>query len=322
MRVFATVTLSLAAGTLAAAVGVQHPVLGAWNMTGTAPDTDYVYWLDVSQEADGQLSGMFLNRTGNPVPLADVSLDGTSLVFHQRGRGGRAGLEYRARLEGDRLVGEHTLPARGGQPERVVHWVGTRPPAWPPSNANGAHTYGAPVTLCDGTSLEAWGVQHADRPMNWSIEDGTMTNGERANNLVSKAKFQDFKVEAEYKLGEKSNSGIYIRGRYELQLLDDLGDTTTRRDLAHMAIYGRTAPTTNASKAAGEWQTMSAVVVGNRVTVTLNGQRVQDNVVIGGITGGALDNDELSPGPLMVQGDHSKVWFRRIVVTPITSPGR
>ncbi|MEZ5318804.1 MAG: DUF1080 domain-containing protein [Vicinamibacterales bacterium] len=322
MRVFATVTAAIAAGTLAAALGAQNPFLGAWNMTGTAPDTDYVYWLDVSQDASGALSGMFLNRTGNPVPLADVSVEGNTLVFHQRGRGGRAGLEYRATLENGRLVGQHTLPARGQQPERVVHWVGTRPPTWPPSDANAAHTYGTPVVLFDGKSLDTWGVQHADRPMNWSVEDGVMTNGERANNLVSKAKFQDFKIEAEYKLGEKSNSGIYLRGRYELQLLDDYGDTTTRRDLAHMAIYGRKAASTNASKPAGEWQTMTAVVVGNRVTVTLNGQRVQDNSVIEGITGGALDNDELAPGPLMVQGDHSKVWFRKLVVTPITDTGR
>jgi hypothetical protein len=89
-----------------------------------------------------------------------------------------------------------------------------------------------------------------------------------------------------------------------------------------MAIYGRTAPSVNASRPAGEWQSMSAVLVGNRVTVTLNGQRVHDNQVIGGITGGALDNDELAAGPLMIQGDHRPVWIRKLVVTPITGPGR
>jgi hypothetical protein len=128
-------------------------------------------------------------------------------------------------------------------------------------------------------------------------------------------------VDAEYKLGPKSNSGIYLRGRYELQVLDDFADTTTRRDLTHMAIYGRTPPAVKASKPAGEWQAMSAVIAGNRVTVMLNGQRVHDNAEILGITGGALDASELAPGPIMIQGDHTGVWLRKLIVTPITRVG-
>jgi len=128
-----------------------------------------------------------------------------------------------------------------------------------------------------------------------------------ANNLVSKERFLNFKIDAEYKVEAGSNSGIYLRGRYELQILDDYGDATGRPDFAHMAIYGRTPPRVNASKPAGEWQIMEAILVGNRVTVTLNGQRVHDNAIITGVTGGALDNDELAPGPIMVQGDHRSV---------------
>jgi 3-keto-disaccharide hydrolase len=175
------------------------------------------------------------------------------------------------------------------------------------------------VVLFDGKSLDAFTVQNPNpnRPIRWVVEDGIATNPTFGDNLVSKEKFKDFKIEAEYKLAPKSNSGIYLRGRYELQLLDDLNDTTTRADLSHMAIYGRTPPSVKASKAAGEWQTMTAVVVGNRVTVTLNGTRVHDNAVIEGITGGALDNDELAPGPILIQGDHSQVWLKRVVVTPI-----
>ena len=128
----------------------------------------------------------------------------------------------------------------------------------------------------------------------------------------------DFKIEAEYKLEKASNSGIYLRGRYELQVLDDFTQNAAEPFLGHMAIYGRTAPSAKASKPAGEWQSMSAVLVGNRVTLTLNGQRLHDNQVIEGITGGALDADELSPGPILIQGDHSKVWFRKVIVTPIS----
>src|SRR5687767_9252295 len=136
--------------------------------------------------------------------------------------------------------------------------------------------------------------------MNWSLEDGAMTNGEKSNNLISKQSFKDFKLNAEYKLGPESNSGIYLRGRYELQVLDDFGKPLDNH--GHMAIYGWTAPRVNASKPTGEWQTMEAVLVGNRLSVTLNGQKVHDNAQVQAITGGALDADEAAPGPLMIQG--------------------
>ena len=100
-------------------------------------------------------------------------------------------------------------------------------------------------------------------------------------------------------------------------MFDDLSDTQGRPEHGHMALYGRTPPSVKASKAAGEWQQMEAIIVGNRVTVTLNGTRVHDNAVIHGITGGALDNDELAPGPILIQGDHEQVWLRKLVVTPI-----
>jgi tetratricopeptide (TPR) repeat protein len=202
----------------------------------------------------------------------------------------------------------------------VINWVGVRPPAWPAANANGTHTYGDPVSLFDGTTMDAWGVQHKQRPINWSVADGVMSSADKGgNNLVSTQTFDDFKIEAEYAIAAGSNGGIYVRGRYELQLLDDAGQPVTPQ--SHMAIYGRTPPAVNASRPAGEWQRMEAVVVGNRVTVTLNGQKVHDNAVIEGITGGALDANEAAPGPIMLQGDHGKVMFRKVVVTPIKSGG-
>lgn len=147
-----------------------------------------------------------------------------------------------------------------------------------------------------------------------------MTNTPRANNLISKEKFKDFRLEAEYKLEAASNSGLYLRGRYELQILDDYGKPPEKT--GHMSIFGWTPPLVNASKPAGEWQTMEAVVVANRVSATLNGRQVHDNAVIQAITGGALDADETAPGPILIQGDHNRVWYRRIVITPIASIAR
>ena len=85
----------------------------------------------------------------------------------------------------------------------------------------------------------------------------------------------------------------------------------------HMALYARKAPDKNVSKKAGEWQTASITVVGNCLTASLNGQTVQDNIRIEGITGGALDAKETQPGPIMIQGDHEKVWFRKVELRPL-----
>jgi hypothetical protein len=308
----------------------QNPYLGVWNITPAGATTGSVYWLEV-KEQNGQLTGLFLNGGGHALPLASVKVENGELVFF-RGNPPQQ-TEYRARMDKGTLV-VHTITApgrRGGDPSqpappavsRQVTWIGVRPPAWPAANANGRHAYGKSVALFDGTSLDAFSGQMANRPLGWAIEDGVMSNAKPpANNLVSKEKFTDFKVNVEYKLAAKSNSGIYLRGRYELQVLDDINDTTTEPFLTHMAIYGRTAPAVKASKASGEWQAMEAILVGNRVTVTLNGRRVHDNVAIIGITGGALDADELAPGPLMIQGDHEQVWVRKVVVTPITKAGK
>ena len=155
----------------------------------------------------------------------------------------------------------------------------------------------------------------------WSVDDGAMTNEPKANNLVSKEKFKDFRLDAEYKVSPKGNSGIYLRGRYEMQVLDDAGRTDDREH-GHMSIYSAKAPLVNASKPAGEWQTAQITVVGNCVSATLNGQKIHDNSKIARITGGALDARETEPGPIMIQGDHEKVWYRKVVVTPITSGER
>ena len=220
-----------------------------------------------------------------------------------------AGQTFRAKRKGDGLEGSTTTD------NRTIAFTGARPPKWPAANADGKHAYGKPVELFDGKTLDTWNLQIANRPSGWSIVDGAMTNEKGANNLVSKQTFKDFKIQAEYKIEPGSNSGIYLRGRYELQVLDDFGKPAEEH--GHMAIYAWVKPLVNASKSGGEWQAMEATIVGNRVTVTLNGQKVHDNAQIQAITGGALDANETEPGPIMLQGDHGKVWYRKVVVTPI-----
>jgi hypothetical protein len=318
MRVFSSFAVILVASLSALLVEMtmipvsamqSQAFLGRWNITGTGEDANRVYWLEL-KETSGQLTGMFLNRGGSPVPLEIVKVEKGELIFRPTVARGGPGPEFHARVEGDKLVG--TVP----QGDRTVTWVGVRPPKWPAANANAKHSYGKPVELFDGKSMDAFKGQDPNRPLNWGVEDGVMTNTPPANNLVSKATFKDFRLQAEYKLTEGSNSGIYLRGRYELQVLDDYGKPPESH--GHMAIYAWTAPLVNASKPVGEWQVMEAVIVANRVTVTLNGKKVHDNAEIQAITGGALDANETDPGPIMIQGDHNKVWFRKLTVTPIS----
>ncbi len=296
----------------AGGLGAQSPFAGRWNLTGTGEHRDHVYWLEITEE-NGALKGLFLNRGGSPVPLPHVIAEKGELIFRLAGGNEKPGPEFRARLEGGRLVGRATYP------DRTVAWAGVRPPSWPPADANAPHDYGKPVALFNGTSLANWELQHKDRASGWSVADGVMTNEPKANNLISRQKFTDFDVEAEYKLEKDSNSGIYLRGRHELQVLDDFGKPPESH--GHMAIYAWTPPGVNASKPPGEWQTMKATLVGNRLSVTLNGQRVHDNAIVQAITGGALDAEEQAAGPIMIQGDHGRVWIRKLVITPITAAG-
>lgn len=306
VRAAALAALAILAITTVAAQ--QNPFLGRWNLTGTGANATGVYWLEVKDEG-GQLTGMFLNRGGSPVKLASVKVENGELVFQLAPPARGNGTEGRARAQGGKLTGKLT------QGERVVEFTGARPPTWPAADANAPHKFGAPVALFDGKSMDAWDVQDKSKPSGWSVVDGTMTNTPHANNLISKQKFQDYKIHAEYKLEQNSNSGIYIRGRYELQVLDDYGKPQDEH--SHMAVYAWHKPLVNASKPIGEWQAMEATIVGNKVTVMLNGQKVQDNATLEAVTGGALDANETEPGPVMIQGDHEKVTYRNVTVTPI-----
>ncbi len=336
-------TVTMVVAVTAVLIGQQSPYVGRWNLTGTGADTDKVYWLEVTQNGN-QLEGRFLNRTAHATPLAWIRVEGGELVFqYGRGEGGPAdpvracGPIYRARLENGRLIGHHTpepcnLPAQGaapgtpapaptpGPPARPINWVGVRQPVWPPSNANATHTYGKPVVLVGpGAGLEVWTGQ--SEKGGWKIVDGILLNEPPTYNPISKEKFKDFKIETEFKLDEGQNSGLYLRGRYELQLALGSGPAATAGRQGFVSIYGWKAADVDAGKPAGEWQALEAIIVGNRITVVLNGRRVHDNAVLPAMTGGALDNDEFAPGPIMIQGDHSRVSFRKLVVTPIIRAG-
>jgi hypothetical protein len=351
--VFAAPQVSQQAATPQAAAKVSpaaaQPFLGAWNIpipnvgpNGEArPDRNC--WLEVKLDGD-TLAGRFLSGGGSPGTLRNVTIENGELKFSQGGRGAGGapgapgtptkGVEaaappaaapakppqapsvYSAVVKDGKLIGKIT------QGDRVTEWVGVRPPKWP--DAPPARKPGKPVALFDGKDLTGW---HPQAPMNparpwnplplgWEIVDGVMHDpNPPAANLVSDQKFMDFKLEVEFKVEARTNSGIYLRGRHEIQIEDDYGKQPGL--LTHGAIYGFVAPAEEASRPPGEWQTLEVTIIGNRVTIIMNGKKIHDNVVIPAITGGALDTKEGEPGPIMLQGDHSKVYYRKVVITPL-----
>jgi len=143
--------------------------------------------------------------------------------------------------------------------------------------------------------------------------DGILVNQGVGGNMVTKEEFDDFKLSVEFKLPEGSNSGIYLRGRYELQI-EDIESITS--EISMGGIYGFIAPAVDVPRSADEWQTYEVTLVGRHVTVVHNGIEVISNRPIPGITGGSLNSNEGEPGPIMIQGDHGPIEFRKFTVTP------
>ncbi len=340
----------------------QNSYVGRWNITGTGPDSGKVYFLEVKQNGE-TLEGLFLDRGGHATPVSWIKVEDGELQWQHGGGSDTlpkpaCGPLYRAKLEAEKLIGHHETPgvpcpqrrrvaapagaaahAGASAPAvpapHTVHWVGVRQPVWPPANANGKHTYGTPVVIVGpGVGKDVWTGLTPDTSRSpcvdrWTIEDGVMTNGTPARgerstcNPYTKQRFKDFRMEAEFNLGAGQNSGLYLRGRYELQLMLQADGRRAASSYPGqlMDIYGWKRADVYAGNPPGQWQVLDAVVVGNHVTVTLNGKKVHDDAVLPAMTGGALDNDELAPGPIMIQGDHSRVSFRKLVITPITQSG-
>ena len=170
------------------------------------------------------------------------------------------------------------------------------------------------MELFDGKDLAGWKPRSADVKSRWEARDGVLVNTAASTDLVSERKFTDFQLHAEFRYPAGSNSGIYLRGRYEVQIEDDYGEEPDSHRIG--GVYGFLTPSVNAAKKAGEWQTLDITLVGRTVKVVLNGERIIDRQVIPGVTGGALDSDEGAPGPILLQGDHGPIEFRRVTLTP------
>jgi hypothetical protein len=304
-------TGALLAG-LAAGVSAEPtskiPLIGRWDLAVADGRGTYPSWLEVRLSGSHTLVGSYVGHFGSARPVSEVRWENGHFGFEVPVQW-EAGSEH-IRLEGDlandRLTG--TLKDSEG---KSTTWTGVRAPAL---HRSGEPRWGQPIEVFNGKSLDGWMARNPAGRNGWVVEQGVLKDKQPGNDLVTNQKFTDFKVHLDFRYPQGSNSGVYLRGRYEAQIEDDYGQEPESHLIG--GIYGFLTPRINAAKKAGEWQTYDATLIGRRLTLALNGEVVIDRQEIPGITGGALDSNEAEPGPLMLQGDHGQVEFRKVVVTP------
>ncbi|GDY22092.1 hypothetical protein LBMAG56_34390 [Verrucomicrobiota bacterium] len=169
--------------------------------------------------------------------------------------------------------------------------------------------------LFNGKDTTGWHLRNPKGHNSWSVEGGVLKNtvnkGEHGVDLVTDQKFWNFTVRYEFQVPDGSNSGFYLRGRHEIQILGDFKSGKPALT-GNGAIYNFKAPSEFASKPAGEWQTVEATMIGNKITVILNGKKIHDNVECNKATGSEIDKNVTEPGPIFLQGDHGTVSFRNM----------
>jgi hypothetical protein len=284
----------------------RAPVIGRWDLTVQGPKAAYPSWLEVTLSGTRTLVGRFVGGGGSARPISRVDFANGTLHFAipPQWEKETSDLVVDATLTGDTLEGTLVTPA--GERHR---FTGRRAPAL---LRTAAPAWGQPVSLFNGTDLSGWDTFGGTNQ--WTAAGGILKNVKSGANLVTTAKFTDFKLHVEVNCPKGSNSGIYLRGRYEVQVEDS---TDPEPASVHMGgVYGFLAPNENASTGPDTWQAFDITLVGRRVTMVLNGKTIIADQTIPGITGGALDSDEGAPGPIYVQGDHGAVQYRNMTITP------
>jgi len=283
----------------------ESPVEGRYDLTLYNTGKTYPAWLEIHHSGTRTLVGQYVGQGGSARPISKVNfINGTvSFSIPPQWDTASGDLVFEARFQGDSLVGGLTMPDG-----KKFTLTGTRAPSlWRTAEP----VWGEQIKLFNGVDLTGW---HTNGKNQWIVENGVMKSPASGSNIISDRLFNDFKLHIEFRYPAASNSGVYLRGRYEIQIVDSKGKEASRDYLG--AVYGFIAPHEMLAKDAGEWQSYDITLVGRLITVAVNGKTVIFNQEIPGITGGALDSREGEPGPIMMQGDHGPIEFRNILITP------
>lgn len=303
---------------------------GAWALTipGGAAGC-----LEIMKDGSGH-TGRILWGGGSVLPLATVKIDGDKLVVtrvrevKKKDASGATKTEkvtdtITAKAAGDDLALVLESPGPKGAVNRS-EFTGKRQPPMPPKPDLAKVKFGEPIQLFNGKDLSGWRLVKDDAPNGWRAENGVLINRptqepgkpkQRYGNLRTDREFEDFEISMEVKVPEHGNSGVYLRGIYEVQVADWFEKPVDSHGMG--GVYSRITPSSNPCKAPGEWQTLAITLVDRHATVVLNGKKIVDNEPVPGCTGGALWSDVTRPGPIYLQGDHEAVDFKNMVLRPV-----
>ena len=278
---------------------------GRWDLTVIMDGKEVPSWLEVRHSGTHRLFGYFVGGGGSARPVSSIKFAGGKMNFTIPPQWEKEDNDFvfEGTLQDGKLSG--TMIGADGN---TYNWTGVRAPSLrrgkPP-------VWGKPIKLFNGKDMTGW---HTMGPNQWIVENGVLRSPKSGSNLVSDQKFDDFKLHIEFRYPAGSNSGVYLRGRYEVQIIDSKGKEPLSDYLG--GVYGFLAPREMVAKNPGEWQSYDITLVGRIVTVVANGKLIINDQEIPGITGGALDSKEGEPGPLQIQGDHGPVELRNILITP------
>ena len=311
-----------------------EPFLGMWALT-LDYDNNSAGWLELSQE-NGFIDAHMLWRWGS-VEAVGYSLVAGNMLMLVKGNditrtkadGSKRKLHpvywfEISKAGNDKIEGLANFPKKDGIGVEVVSFTGKRIPPEGEAVKLKKSMFGDPVELFNGKDLDNWELADKGVVSGWKATDGVMVNNPEQRsgeahiaygNLRTKDSFEDFNLKLEVNVPKGSNSGVYLRGIYEVQVMDSYGKELDSHNMG--ALYSRITPSEAAEKPAGEWQKMDITLYKRHLTVILNGKKVIENQPVKGVTGGAMTSDEFSPGPIYLQGDHGKVSYRNMVLTPI-----
>lgn len=305
----------------------ENPYLGRWALhlpNGAG-------WLEVRDEGE-YLDADIMWYGGSVVPVNHIYTHEGKLFLNQlawrsaqRENGRKHRPVYQMVLEGsgDELIGKMVQPDPNGKGAKTTVFLATRIPDLPKAPNLSSLKYGKEIKLlANGT--EGWRLVDPAHSNGWSVEKGVLTNkpvqheGQEHihyGNLRTDQTFEDFRLQLKVNVPAGNNSGIYLKGIYEIQVFDSYGK---KKDSHHMgALYSRITPSESAERKPGKWQDFDITLCDRHLTVILNGTKIIDNQAIMGVTGGALTADEFVPGPIYLQGDHGEVSYKDIILTPI-----
>jgi len=290
---------------------------GRWNITVPNLANRRAWWLEVDGAGTPAIKGRFVGAPGgdmNAIPEITAKEGTLRFVFERaytkKGAPSTKGV-YVAKIVSGDLVGEFQVE---GNPASKLSFIGKRAPAIK-DREDGKWKPGQTVALFNGKDLSNWAALIPGQTLGWKVEDGIMKNAAGSNNLVSNQAFWNFELHGEFRIGVGSNGGLGLRGRYEVQIVDDFGKAPDTHGTG--ALYSRIKPRENATKKPGEWNTYDIRLVGRTVTVMVNGVTVIDHAEVEGLTAMAHDPNEAAPGPISVQGDHGAVEIRKLTITPL-----